>query len=323
MNNFLLKTFLVFFVLFLGKTTFAQDPGFSQFYANPLYLNPAFAGSNNCPRVGLQYRNQWPGITGSFVTQSVAYDQRIGYEKPAGLGLLITNDVAANTLKTLNVSGIFSYQIKLTRKVSLRVGFQGTFFQKSLDWSKLTFGDMIDARRGFVYQTNDIPNGNGKKTGIDFSGGLLVFSKNFYFGTAVHHVTEPNESLVLGVSPLPMKITGHMGGVIQLDKSRYAKIKKTLSPNILYQRQGTFQHLNLGMYYSHGPLWTGVWYRNTDAFIVLVGVQTDYVKLGYSYDVTTSKLTLATAGSHEISFTMNFTCKKPPKRYRTISCPSF
>ena len=182
---------------------------------------------------------------------------------------------------------------------------------------------MIDARRGFVYQTNDVPNGNGKKTGIDFSGGALLFSKNFYFGVAAHHITEPDESLVIGDSPLPMKITGHAGGVIQLDKSRYAKIKKTLSPNILFQKQGTFQHLNLGLYYSHGPLWTGVWYRNTDAFIVLVGVQTDYVKLGYSYDVTTSKLTLATAGSHEISFTMNFTCKKPRKRYRTISCPSF
>jgi len=315
---------MAFFVLFMGKTTLAQDPGFSQFYANPLYLNPAFAGSNNCPRVGLQYRNQWPGISGSFVTQSVAYDQRIGYERPAGIGLLITNDVAANTLKTLNVGGIFSYQIKLTRKVSLRVGFQATFFQKSLDWSKLTFGDMIDPRRGFVYQTNDVPNGNGKKSGIDFSGGALIFSKKFYFGTAIHHVTEPNESLVIGKSPLPMKITGHAGAVIQINKSRYRKkAKTTLSPNILFQKQGSFQHLNLGMYYTHGPLWTGVWYRNTDAFIVLIGVQTKYIRLGYSYDVTTSKLTLATAGSHEISFTMNFTCKKPKKKYRTTTCPSF
>ena len=323
MNNFLLKTFLVFFVLFLGRDALAQDPGFSQFYANPLYLNPAFAGSNNCPRVGLQYRNQWPGITGSFVTQSVAYDQRIGYERPAGIGLLVTNDIAANTLKTLNASAIFSYQIKLSRKVSLRVGFQGTYFQKSLDWSKLTFGDMIDARRGFVYQTNDVPNGNGKKSGIDFSGGILGFSKTFFFGFAAHHVTEPNESLVIGSSPLPMKLTGHAGAIIPLTKSRYKKSDVNISPNVLYRNQGTFQQLNLGVYVNKGPIWTGVWYRNGDAFIVLLGIQTDLIRLGYSYDVTTNQLTLATAGSHEISFAMNFKCKPPKKKYRTISCPSF
>ncbi|MFM8742085.1 MAG: type IX secretion system membrane protein PorP/SprF, partial [Cytophagales bacterium] len=34
----------------------AQDPQFSQFYAAPLYLNPAFAGSTNQNRVGINYR---------------------------------------------------------------------------------------------------------------------------------------------------------------------------------------------------------------------------------------------------------------------------
>ena len=40
----------------------AQDPEFTQFYANPLYLNPAFAGSARCPRIVMNYRNQWPGM---------------------------------------------------------------------------------------------------------------------------------------------------------------------------------------------------------------------------------------------------------------------
>ncbi|MFT5922039.1 MAG: hypothetical protein ACI8TS_001371, partial [Flavobacteriales bacterium] len=38
----------------------AQDPEFTQFYANPLYLNPAFAGTARCPRLVMNYRNQWP-----------------------------------------------------------------------------------------------------------------------------------------------------------------------------------------------------------------------------------------------------------------------
>jgi len=323
MNNILLKTFASIIGIILSTSAIAQDPEFSQFYSNPLYLNPAFAGSNNCPRVALNYRNQWPAISGSFVTQSVSYDQRLGYNKGAGIGLLVTNDVAAKTLRTLNASAIFSYHLPITRKFAIRVGFQATFFQKSLDWSKLSFSDQIDSRRGFVYTSQDVQNGTGKRTGVDFSGGILGFSKNFYFGFVAHHVTQPNESLVMSESNLPLKLTGHMGAVIPLRKSRYKKSTTKISPNILYRNQGTFQQLNLGVYVNKGPIWTGVWYRNGDAFIVLLGIQTDLIRLGYSYDVTTSQLTLATAGSHEVSFSMNFTCKPPKRRYRTISCPSF
>ena len=151
------------------------------------------------------------------------------------------------------------------------------------------------------------------------------FSKRFYFGFAAHHVTEPNESLVLSKdTKLPLKITGHAGAVIPLRKSRYRKSTTSISPNILYRNQGSFQQLNLGVYINKGPLWTGVWYRNGDAFIVLVGIQTDMIRLGYSYDVTISKLNNnVSGGAHEVSMGINLNCKKKAKTWRTISCPSF
>ena len=70
---------------FLGalptSKVFAQDPEFTQFYANPLYLNPAFAGTGRCPRIIMNYRNQWPelgdGPNGGFVTYGISYDQHI------------------------------------------------------------------------------------------------------------------------------------------------------------------------------------------------------------------------------------------------------
>src|SRR5690348_681523 len=52
----------------------AQDPQFSQFYAAPLYLNPAFAGSTNQARAGINYRNQWPAIDANFTTMSFFAD---------------------------------------------------------------------------------------------------------------------------------------------------------------------------------------------------------------------------------------------------------
>jgi type IX secretion system PorP/SprF family membrane protein len=300
------------------KNVKAQDPEFTQFYANPLYLNPALAGSNLCPRVCLNYRNEWPGISGTYVTTSASFDRYV-YQIKGGVGLLVTSDRAGQgTLNTTNISGIYAYQWRPTRNISVNVGFKATYGQKALDWSKLTFGDQIDDRRGFIYNTNEI-QGKSQKSFVDFSAGFVAFTKQFYVGFAADHLTQPDEGLI-GTSTLPMKFTGHAGIVIPIgDKSN----ETSISPNILYQQQQDFRQLNLGLYVTKGALVGGLWYRNGDSFIVLVGVQHGIFKVGYSYDVTISKLTNATAGSHEISIGMNFFCKKPKPKYRPGNCPSF
>ena len=53
----------------------AQDPLFTQFFSNALYLNPAMAGRDLSPRVHSTYRNQWPGINKAYVTYNLEYDQ--------------------------------------------------------------------------------------------------------------------------------------------------------------------------------------------------------------------------------------------------------
>lgn len=307
--------------VFNANYSYGQDPEFSQFYANPLYLNPAFTGTNNCPRVAMNYRNQWSSISGSYTTSSLSYDQEV--KDLGGVGLLVTHDVAAKTINTLNVSGIYAKGFPINRVVSIRVGFQATYFQKSLAKNKLTFGDMIDPKRGFVYQTNEVLPG-GRKDGIDFSGGAILYSDRFYAGIAAHHVTEPQESLIESdKSPLPMKLTVHAGAMLDLPGDRYTSERVKLSPNILFRQQGTFQQLNIGLYIIKGAFWGGVWYRNEDSFIVLAGFKTSTFKVGYSYDVTTSKLTLASGGTHEVSLGINFPCKPRKRPFRTLSCPSF
>lgn len=309
--------------LFGALTAFGQDPQFTQFYANPLYLNPAFAGTARCPRVALNYRNQWPALTGTFVTTSASYDQDVR-GLMGGLGLLVTSDQAGKgTLNTTTVSGIYSYTQAVSRKFSLKAGFQATYFQKALDWNKLTFGDQIDPRRGFIYTTNDIPRG-GSVSNADFSAGLLGYTDIYFVGFAVHHLTQPNESLIVGTSKMPMKITAHAGAAIPLGmRGKYGEPKTRLSPSILYQQQAAFRQLNLGLYVDHGPIMAGVWYRSRDAFIALIGFHTDRFKFGYSYDITTSKLTTSTAGSHEVSLTMQFDCKRKIRRARVVPCPTF
>jgi type IX secretion system PorP/SprF family membrane protein len=306
----------------ISSNAYAQDPQFTQFYANPLYLNPAFAGSNNCPRICMNFRDEWPNIPGTFVTYSASYDQHVD-ALSGGIGLLATQDEAGeSTLTTTNVSAIYAFQLPLSRSFTISAGFQATYHQKSVDWSKLTFGDMIDATRGFVYNTNE----TATRTSIgvpDFSAGIVGYSKNVFFGFAADHLTQPDESFVTGSSPLPMKFTVHAGAMIPVNGHSIQDDQVTISPNVIFQKQQDFQQLELGFYAMKGPIVGGLWYRNQDAIILLIGFQKKTIKMGYSYDVTISKLTEQTAGSHELSLTFQFSCHPHHRTFRTINCPSF
>ena len=191
-RSLLVFIYLVTFSSLSTEVLNAQDAEFTQFYANPLYLNPAFAGTMRCPRLVMAYRNQWPSLTGNFVTTSASYDQQVKLLQ-GGVGVIVVNDRAAQgTLNTTSLGGIYSYQQTISKKVSLKAALQATYFQKTLDWSQLTFGDMIDPRKGFIYQTQDLQRGGNVKA-LDFSAGVLGFSEKFYGGVAVHHLNEPNE----------------------------------------------------------------------------------------------------------------------------------
>lgn len=316
-------------VLMVGtNTSYSQDIHFSQYYANPVYLNPAFAGTSVCPRVIMNYRNQWPSVGGTYSSYSVSYDQHVD-NLSGGVGLMfVTDNSGEGILNTNMVSGAYSYRLQVNRYFSMKAAFQTSYLQKRLDWDKLTFGDQIDPRYGFINDTRETRPEELITNNIDFSTGILGYSENVYGGFAVHHLTQPNEGYFVP-SKLPMKITVHMGGVLDLKHHRKRRRIEdpTLSPNILYMKQGDFKEMNYGLYFNKYPLVGGVWYRqgfeNPDALIILMGLQTSVVKIGYSYDVTVSKLSNASGGAHEISFAMQFGCKPKKKRIRTINCPSF
>jgi len=290
-------TFSVTLALFVCTTVLAQDPEMTQFYAMPVYTNTAMAGTGACNgggRAAINYRNQWPGLPGAFVTTTASYDQHFD-EIGGGIGLLIMNDQAGEGLLTSQtVSAIYSHQAKIGHNFHIRFGIEGQYGQRSIDWQKLRFEDQLDlvGQRGFVNPSKENLNINNINY-VNFSSGLLAYTDQFYLGMAMHNMTEPNQSLLGGYSVIPRRFSCHTGVVIPLDG--YKKPRSTLSPNLLIMKQNKFSQMNLGFYYNKGSFVSGLWFRqtfgefgNSDALMALVGFRKDKFKFGYSYDFTVS-----------------------------------
>jgi type IX secretion system PorP/SprF family membrane protein len=315
----------------------AQDPEYTQFYANPLYLNPAFAGTAAGPRFALNYRMQWPSISGAFSTYSASYDQHFD-GLGGGIGAQVWYDKAGDgKLATKYVSGVYSYHLSIKDASRdyfiIKAGLQVSAFQRSVDFSKFNFGDEIHPRYGLDYYptAEKLPSSGFYQTGWkpDFSTGILAFTKKYYGGIAVHHIIEPSQSFFGNPeSRLPRKFTAHMGMLLPVDN--WKRTPETfISPNLLIQRQAKFMQFNMGAYGIKGPFILGMWYRHTDpnadALMLLAGAKKDPVKIGYSYDLTVSDARAAVPGSHEVSLIVElkkYDVRKT-RKWRKISCPDF
>jgi len=327
-NRIAMKSKIVLLLLVVcGLQASAQDPEFSQFYASPIYTNPALAGTGQCNgggRVVMNYRNQWPDLPGTLVTSAFSWDQQ--FEKIGGaFALTAMHDVAGEGLLTTSTFGaVYAKRIDLNKKVSLQWGIEGQYRQRSLDFSKLRFADQIVATRGFVINTQEqfidapivAPNVNT---------GLVVFTDWAYAGVAVHNLIEPRQSFYGGDAVLPRRYTVHAGTQIALDKRK--RSEKILSPNVLFMMQSKFTQLNFGFYFTQQQFITGLWYRqtfgefdNSDALMMLVGFKKDNFRFGYSVDLTVSDARSAAPVSHEISASVYWCAKVRPPKIREFPC---
>lgn len=304
---------LVIFLTLFGKMN-AQDPEFSQFYANPLYLNPAYAGTTLNPKFHINFRDQWPAFSHAYVSYSASYDQYFeGID--GGIGILFLGDVAGGGIyNTFTISGMYSYQLDLSDYMALKIGLQASYVQKQLDFNKLFFYDQIDPVTGFYDAGNNLnPTTETSPYAptiqyADFSAGILGYSEYIFAGVSVKHLNRPIEAFTNDYNAaLPMRYTVHAGALIPLGSGRD---EITMGPNFMYTQQAKFRQLNAGSYFKFGNFFTGAWYRYnisySDAVILLVGVQTGILKTGYSYDYSISDLQGKSGGSHEISIVLNF-----------------
>lgn len=326
---------------FLEILAFAQDIQYSQYYANPIYLNPAFTGSSGQSRFGANFRNQWPALDESFVAYTAYFDH---YEERinSGFGLIIQGAQESFTQTSLNEIGlVYSYRLKLSEGSFIQAGLQGSFVARDALFDRVILGTQLDIDKGVIVgQPGSSFGGDSEIKSADAHAGLLYFGKKTWFGIAVSHLLEPEISYLADNSNhLPMKYSLHGGYRFNLspgdinDFFNNTDQERSVALGFNYKQQGQFSQLDLGAEFFFEPLVLGLWYRglptkyslpNNEALILLLGVSMPSgLEVGYSFDYSISKLGFSSSGgAHELSLRYTFSSKDPRKRYYA-PLPSF
>lgn len=333
-----MKKLILHIILLVGAfDAFSQDPQFSQFYAAPLYLNPALTGATKGGRIAGNYRSQWPGSGANFTSGSFSFDQNIRRVN-SGVGLFFINDNAGkNGLKYTGAGASYAYNVNITRFHSVRAGIRVMNYWRSIDKSGLVFGDQLINN---TETSNSVGAVNQSKNYLDLAGGAMFYSKNYWIGVSVDHLTRPNLALYTVNDRLPMKYSLHAGYNYPLTISPKGDATSKITAAINYKGQKKWDQLDLGFYYTRNPIVLGLWYRglplkknpdksiaysNRESFIFLFGVILGELRIGYSYDLTSSKLT-NTGGAHEISLIYEWSSKKHSmgkNRIMVMPCAKF
>ncbi len=320
----LIQFFIVFSCGFHYDVS-SQDAIFSQFFANPLYLNPAFAGVDICPQMHLNYRNHPYPDFGHLSAYSASF-QRHWRPVSGGIGLLITSEHMGQMIRRHFLGGVYSYHAQLTRRLNLNFGVNAAYYRKDLQWDKLVFPDQYDPFTGDIITTGETPPDNTLVHGLDLSSGILFYSEKFYTGIAGHHLTRPRESF-FSDDRLPMKLTLHGGTRFKINSYGRNLQDIYFSPNIILQHQGDFLRINYGVYCNIEPISVGIWlrqdFKNQKTLIFLLGLKQDNYRIGYSFDYSLSGVYTGNTGIHEISVSLNFACEKQKLKYRILNCPNF
>ncbi len=317
-------------ILFLTLSLLAggQDPYFSQFFANRLYLNPAWAGVEDNRKLSLNYRNQWPSANNAYVTYGVAYDQ---YIEPmhGGMGLMLFGDNQGNGVLTeFGLSVIYSYHLYASRELTINGGFQASYVQRKLDTNNFIYGDMLGPD-GTVQPVGSESYGTYRTGYPDFAVGFTGFYRGLYTGAAMYHLLKPDHTMSSDPETrLSRKLTLFAGGMIPVYERRLGKEVLQLSPNVIHIRQKKFNQLNYGLEtHLKNAVVAGIWLRQNlgikySSLIFSGGYITEKVRVRYSYDhqLTAPSVNITTLGAHEISFILTLdTVKK--NSHRAIKCP--
>ena len=326
-KNIITRVGLVVALALSAQTIQAQDIHFTQFTAAPLIVNPSFTGGfDGQYRAAAVYRNQWASVTVPFVTYAASFDMplvtELSTDDKLSAGIQLYNDKAGDGNLT-NFTGLVSvaYQKYLGAKVdkAISIGVQGGYTEKSIDLSKLYFGDEFLNGTFQGGTSGEYPYLNNKVSYFTVNAGVSfahAVGNNFSYilGVGANNINQPQESMSKKRNSdvgLGMRYNGQLGMIA------YLSDKFSIRPAVLYQSQSTATELIAGNEFNYivgnpevrsyaTSVYLAAWYRSSDAIMATVGMEFKGFRFGISYDYNISSLKNASNGNGGFEISLRY-----------------
>ncbi len=270
-----------------------QDPQISQHMFNQLMINPGFAGNSGEINLMLLNRQQWVGFPGAPVTTVFQTDASLKLIGNAdGLGLTVVKDELGYE-KNVSFGLNYSFRFRLGEG-QLGCGVSLGMMNKNLrpGWSESQGGDLVDSSDPALPKQEV----NGILT--DIGAGLFYRHKRYYLALSSLHLNQPSFAFAeKGHYSLNRHYYLTGGYNYELNDDRF-----TFQPSFFAKSDGTTSQIDLDLLLQYNRrFWGGFGYRNKDAVVVFLGFEMQNgLKIGYSYDLSTSILSRYNSGSHEL-----------------------
>ena len=264
-----------------------QQVQFTQYMYNTMSVNPAYTGTGAKLEAFAIHRSQWLGISGAPSTQNFGV-QGAPTDK-LGLGLSIINDkIGPANQCYINASA--AVRLKLAQKVNLSLGLNGGMDVLNVDWSK-----------GLVSSTNDVTMQNNIQNRVRplIGAGAYLYADNWYFGVSSPNFIKKDEFGRENEAMINSNVHWYFIGGYVMNISENVKFKPAVMMKMVKGAPITF---DLSANFMIQNTYTvGAAYRYNDAMSLLLGYTfKNALFIGYSYDMTLTKLRKYGSGSHDI-----------------------
>ncbi len=286
---------LVLFLSCIGTTVFGQQiQQFTQYQWSGISFNPAFTGKGNYFNALAVHRTQWTGIQDAPRTYFMSLDAP-SRSKKMGFGGMLYTDVAGPT-RRFGVQGAYAYHIQTSEKTKFSLGLTFGITQMTIDGSQITLRE-----EGDLTLTDQVAS----ETKPDANFGALWYSDKFYVGVSANQILNNQLDMFPGDGDGNLAVHYYLTGAYRFDLGE--KLQVEPSTLVKYVDPLPVQVDLSARFIYDGNLWLGGTYRSDDAAAVFAGYQImNYLTIGYSYDITTSKLKKYADGTHEIFIQFKF-----------------
>jgi type IX secretion system PorP/SprF family membrane protein len=274
-----------------------QDPQFTQYSDNMLFVNPAYAGSRGVLNLTTMHREQWTGFAGRPVSSTFSVHSPLTYQS-LGLGVTVVNDQTGPIQQTM-MYGDCSYTLKFkNHERKLSFGIKGGINMISIGTSTLQTTEANDPKLLQNVKNNINPN---------FGFGVYYHSPKFFVGASSPKLLERGYDGVSKVNLEKRHYFGIIGGVFPINNDW--KIRPTTQIKLTEKSPISIDASVAAIYKE--SIWFGAMYRLNAAFGVFLQYQVSpQFKLGIASDFGTQAIRNYNYGTFEALISYDFAFKK-------------